>query len=371
MSLNIARGAKQRAQKIVLYGVEGVGKSTFASKFPNPLFIDTEGSTMHLDVARIDPAPKSWTELECVVADVKRERPCSTLVIDTIDWAEKLCIEQICAENKWKSIESPSYGAGYTMLRERVGRLLDRLTDVSEVGINILLVAHATMRKFEQPDEAAPYDRWELKLQRKVSPIVKEWADAVLFVNYKTTVETVDSGMGQVKGKARNARRTLYCEHHACWDAKNRWGLKSEEPFDWSVVAPHVPDMILQAPSAPVAPAVPVVAQTTASTPVSTTYQAAHPQPDPFWGEKGAPAGFAPSVAPKREGEGLPEYFKPLLQLMAQDGTTMDEVVDVVAAKGYYTKDTPPEKYDKGFVEGVLIAAWPQVSQAIKDGLPF
>ena len=56
---------------------------------------------------------------------------------------------------------------------------------------------------------------------------------------------------------------------------------------------------------------------------------------------------------------------------MAQDGTTMDEVVDVVAAKGYYTKDTPPEKYDKGFVEGVLIAAWPQVSQAIKDGLPF
>ena len=371
MSLSISRGIKQHAQKIVLYGVEGVGKSTFASEFPKPLFIDTENSTRHLDVARIDPAPQSWTELEGIVADIRRERPCSTLVIDTIDWAEQLCIGQICAENKWKSIESPSYGAGYTMLRERVGRLLDRLTDVSEDGINVLLVAHATMRKFEQPDEAASYDRWELKLQRKVSPIVKEWADAVLFVNYKTVVESVSVGMGQSKGKARGGqKRVMYAQHHACWDAKNRWGLQPECEFDYSVIAPHVPelataastsDMPVQA--APVSPATQAPQGPAAS-------QATAAQPDPFWGEQGAPEGFRPGAAVKG-GTSLPDYFAPLLQLMERDGATMDEVQDVVAKRGYYTADTPPEKYERGFVEGVLIAAWDQVNRMIKDEVPF
>ncbi len=374
MALSISKGIKQRAQKVVVYGPEGIGKTTLASKFPSPLFVDTEGGTGHIDVARVDPAPKSWTELMGIVKAVKTERPCSTLVVDTADWAEQMCIAHVCAKNKWSSIETPGYGQGYTQLKEEFGRLLDLLSDVADSGINVVVTAHAQMRKFEQPDEAAPYDRWELKLQRKVAPLVKEWCDALLFLNWKTTVETVDAGMGQAKGKARNARRTLYCEHHACWDAKNRWGLKAEEPCDWSVIVPHVPDLAASAPHAPAATAAPAVPAVTAAQPAATqpAQQAPTAQgPDPFWGEKGAPDGFAPGVAPKREGEGLPGYFKPLLQLMAQDGTTMDEVVDVVAAKGYYTKDTPPEKYDKGFVEGVLIAAWPQVSQAIKDGLPF
>lgn len=377
MALSISKGVKQRAQKVVVYGPEGIGKTTLASKFPSPLFVDTEGGTGHIDVARVDPAPKSWAELTGIVKAVKAECPCSTLVVDTADWAEAMCIAHVCAKNKWASIETPGYGQGYTQLKEEFGRLLDLLSDVADSGINVVVTAHAQMRKFEQPDEAAPYDRWELKLQRKVAPIVKEWCDALLFLNWKTTVETVDAGMGQAKGKARNARRTLYCEHHACWDAKNRWGLKAEEPCDWSVIAPHVPDIAAQATHAPAIPAAP--AGMTAQAPAQdanppakqTARQQVRPQPDPFWGEQGVPEGFTPGVAPKREGEGLPDYFAPLLQLMAQDGTTMDEVVDVVAAKGYYTKDTPPEKYDRGFVEGVLIAAWPQVSQAIKDGLPF
>ena len=377
MALSISKGIKQRAQKVVVYGPEGIGKTTLASKFPSPLFVDTEGGTGHIDVARVIPAPKSWTELMRIVKAVKTERPCSTLVVDTADWAEQMCIAHVCAKYKQDGLEGFGYGKGHVYLAEEFGRLLDALSDVADSGINVVVTAHAQMRKFEQPDEAAPYDRWELKLQKKVAPLVKEWCDVLLFINWKTTVETVGEGKS-AKGKARNARRTLYCEHHACWDAKNRWGLKAEEPCDWSVIAPHVPDLAASAPHATAAPAAPAV---TASQPTAhvvgadatrPAQQAPMAQgPDPFWGEQGAPAGFSPGVSAKCEGEGLPDYFKPLLQLMAQDGTTMDEVVDVVAAKGYYTKDTPPERYDRGFVEGVLIAAWPQVSQAIKDGLPF
>ena len=96
--MNITRGKQARAQRVVIYGTEGIGKSTFASRFPNPLFIDTEGSTSNMDVARMDK-PTSWTMLMNQIAFVKANPTvCNTLVIDTIDWAETLAIESVCAQ---------------------------------------------------------------------------------------------------------------------------------------------------------------------------------------------------------------------------------------------------------------------------------
>lgn len=318
------------AQKVVLYGPEGVGKTSMAACFPDPLFIDTEGGTSHYDVARVDPAPASWNALIDTVRAVKAERPCSTLVLDTADWAESLCAAHIIAENSWKSIETPSYGKGWTMLAESFGKLLDALSDVAEAGINVVVCAHAKMRKFEQPDEAAGYDRWELKLSKQVAPMVKEWADAVLFLNWKTTVEVVGEGKS-AKGKARNARRTMFCQHHACWDAKNRWGLPDEAPMDYASIAAHIPDMR---------------AATARREPAATAAQAAPTAPAP--GRQAAPA-------PQ-----LPDYWAPALQLMEGIGATVDEIVAVASdVKGFFTRDTPPAAYPKEFVDGCIVAQWP------------
>ena len=68
--MNISTGKIDRAQKIVIYGAEGIGKTTLASKFPDPLFIDTEGSTAHIDVKRADPAPSSWPMLLGYISSV-------------------------------------------------------------------------------------------------------------------------------------------------------------------------------------------------------------------------------------------------------------------------------------------------------------
>lgn len=209
MALSISRGPVAKAQKVVVYGPEGIGKTTLAARFPDPLFIDTEDGTAHYDVARLDPAPASWQALLQAVRDVKAERPCSTLVLDTADWAESMCAAHVIAENSWKSIETPSYGKGWMMLAESFGKLLDALSDVADSGINVVVCAHAKMRKFEQPDEAAGYDRWELKLSKQVAPMVKEWADAVLFLNWKTTVEVV--GGGASPPRARPATRAAPC----------------------------------------------------------------------------------------------------------------------------------------------------------------
>lgn len=99
--MQITRGKIAKAQKVVFYGPEGIGKSTFAAQFPDPVFIDTEGSTSNMDVARLDK-PTSWTMLLQQIQFVKANKPCKTLVIDTIDWAERMAIEHICASNQKK-----------------------------------------------------------------------------------------------------------------------------------------------------------------------------------------------------------------------------------------------------------------------------
>ena len=237
--MEITRGKIQGAKKTVIYGPEGIGKSTFASKFPDPVFIDTEGSTKDMDVARL-PRPTSWTMLMEEIQYIKSNpATCRTLVIDTIDWAEQLCVEHVCALHNKKGIEDFGYGNGYVYTKEEFGRFLNRLEDVVEAGVNVVLTAHAQMRKFEQPDEMGAYDRWELKLGKKTSsqtsPLVKEWADMLLFCNYKTYSVAVDKE-GK-KHKAQGGKRVMYTAHHPCWDAKNRYGLPEESEFDYGVIA--------------------------------------------------------------------------------------------------------------------------------------
>lgn len=98
--LNITKGKIDRALKVVAYGSEGIGKTTFAAAFPEPLFIDTEGGTAHMDVRRID-RPQSWEELISIVNEVAADpNVCKTLVLDTADWAETLCVTHVCQKYK-------------------------------------------------------------------------------------------------------------------------------------------------------------------------------------------------------------------------------------------------------------------------------
>ena len=237
--MKLSKGRFPGALKVVIYGPEGIGKSTFASHFPNPVFIDTEGSTRQLDVVRVDPAPASFAELTlCVAEFIAHPDVLGTLVIDTADWAEKLCRESVCAQRKMNSIEDAGYGKGYTYVEEEFGRLLSMLETLREKGVHIVVTAHAKMRKFEQPDELGAYDRWELKMSKNVAPLVKEWADMLLFANYKTMVVNVDNqGAAKGRNKAHGGARVMYTTHHPCWDAKNRFGLPDELPFDYAAIA--------------------------------------------------------------------------------------------------------------------------------------
>lgn len=367
MALAISRGVVFKAQKVVVYGPEGIGKSTFASQFPDPLFIDTEGSTNLMDVARL-PRPSSWTMLLAYIKEVKATPGvCKTLVIDTVDWAEQLCVAHICATYDKKGIEDFGYGKGYVFVKEEIGRLLNLLSDVIESGINVVLTAHASIRKFELPDECGSFDRYELKLGNKTggqtSALVKEWADMVLFANYKQHVVEIDK-----KKKAKGGQRIMHTVHHPCWDAKNRHDLKPELPFDFGQIsycipnhvdAAPVPDPVKQQPSVP---ADAIKAAETADKELKKIIDEAKAPPKQQQ---------QPKEEPKpTELAGLP---KPLADLMAANNVTIGEIQGAVSMKGYYPLGTPIENYDPGFIDGCLVGAWDQVYSLILENreIPF
>lgn len=356
--MEVSRGVIKSAQKIVIYGPEGIGKSTFAAMFPGALFIDTEGSTKHMDVARL-PRPLSWNMLLDTVRYVYvHPEICGTLVIDTADWAEKLCSEDLCAKSQKNGIEDFGFGKGYVYLGEDFGKLLNTLEEIVNMGVNVVFTAHATMRKFEQPDEMGAYDRWEMKLQKKTAPLLKEWADAVFFVNYQTYVVNVD-GQGTAKGKnkAQGGKRVMHTSHHPCWDAKNRYNLSPDVAFDYSTIAPFIPVKGNPA-SVQYTPAPPQTVSTAAAQtpPVQQQLPPDPPQQPPIQQE--APAAVAT--------EDLSNVPKALVELMQEKQVTLKEIQGAVAYKGYFPADTPFSAYPNEFVTGVLIAAWPQVYQVIE-----
>lgn len=385
--MNITSGIIIKPQKVVIYGPEGIGKSTFASQFPDPLFDDTEGSTFKLNVRRT-PKSSSWTMLLDHAREV-RDNPsiCRTFIVDTADWAEQLGKIHVCSKANKNGIEDFGYGKGYTYLAEEFGKLLNLLQEVVDSGVNVVLNAHATMRKFEQPDEMGSYDRWEMKLEKKVFPLVKEWADMVLFVNYETYVVKTDDK----KNKAQGGKRVMYTAHHPCWDAKNRDGLDPKLPFDYKEIAHCIPGKVVEQQKP-----VPEIVFLGAESPKTPEVKNVEPPKEKCTPEH-AIENYSSSCASictewvtckqlkesqqkqaqtqpkqetpkqeklKQELSGVP---KPLADLMATNEVTIEEIQQAVSGKGYYPKNTPIEKYDPNFVAGVLIGAWAQVFQMVKD----
>ena len=372
--LKIFSGKTGGALKVVVYGPEGIGKSTLASHFPRPVFIDTEGSTRHMDVSRTEK-PTSWTMLMEQVEYIRSDPGvCSSLIIDTADWAEQLCMDGICASKKLTGIEDMGYGKGYVYLAEEYGRLLNVLDEIVGRGVHVVLTAHAMMRKFEQPDEMGAYDRWELKLQKKTSALVKEWSDLLLFANYKTmSVATDDKGK---KFKAQGGRRVMYTSHHPCWDAKNRLGLPDELPLDFAALAQYIN---AQVPSAAPVPS----SALPASVPPVQSPAPPPPAPDPAGQNNPPPQDTptepppAPAPAPAPQSQDPPKTqdnaaaLKALQDLMQANGVLDYEVQAAFGARGYFPEDTPLKNLPADFIQGVLVGAWAQVFGWIQANRPI
>lgn len=335
--MEITTGKQEKCQRIVIYGQEGVGKTTLASQFPNPLFVDTEGGTNHLDVART-PTPTSFGMLLSMVADLTRDNHgYRTVVVDSADWAERLCVAEVCAAHNKAGIEDFGYGKGFVYVTEAFGKLLDALTGLRDSGVHVALTAHSLTRKFELPEEEGTFDRYEMKLTRQTAPLVKEWADMLLFARFKTMVVVDDKTK---KAKAHGATRVIQTAHAATWDAKNRAGMPAELPMYFEALSPYLGTGADESRPKPAAP-VPVH----------------QPKPQPNQALPTADADM--SVAHRK-----------LRDAMAASDVTADQVVAAVENHPKLGKVFPlgmaMEDYPDDFVEGTLLKSWDRVAEAAR-----
>jgi len=240
------KSARSTALKVIIYGVQGVGKSTFMAKAPAPVFLDFEESTSDLDIQvdLLDPAPSTWAQTLSALDMLATEKhQFQSVCIDSLDWLENLAIDHICRVAKVKSITDGKvfgYGKGHAVLFDEWRNLIAAFQKLANVGINVLCSAHSKIRAYNDP-MGASFDRYGMKLtqnnQADISGYTQEWAQCVLFAHYDTVVgKTEDERTIGLKGTSR----IVHTERSDAYDAKNRYGLPSKMPLDWTTFAAAV-----------------------------------------------------------------------------------------------------------------------------------
>lgn len=228
---SIKRNTSFAAPRVLVYGVEGIGKSTFAAGAPEPVFIQTEDGLGSLAVDHFPIAAKVGDVLDAISTLFDDGHSFKTVVIDSLDWLETLI---------WRDIESRydakdlAYGKGAMIAADKWREILDGLTALrNDRSMSVILIAHTEIKRFDSP-ETEPYDRYQPKLQARSSALVREWCDAVLFANYKTLIKKDDVGFNKTVSRGiTTGERLLFTSERPAYMAKNRYGLPDSIPLSW------------------------------------------------------------------------------------------------------------------------------------------
>ena len=231
----IRKGKSIHAPRIFLYATHGIGKSTFASQAPDPIFICTEDGLGSIDTSSFPLAKSTADVMSAISALYTQDHEYKTVVLDSADWLENIIQKEIEAKHDAKEL---AYGKGAMILADRWREVLEGFNALrNDRNMAVILIGHCEIKRFDSP-EVEPYDRYQPKLQARASALVQEWADAVLFANYRTLVKKDDVGFNkQVARGISTGERLLYTAETPAYLAKNRYGLPATRPLSWEAFA--------------------------------------------------------------------------------------------------------------------------------------
>jgi len=232
---SIKKNTAIAAPRLMVYGVEGIGKSTFAASSPDPIYILTEDGLGSLKVAHF-PIASSFKDIMDAIGSLYADKhEYKTVVLDSLDWLEAIIQREI--EQKYEA-KDLAYGKGAVIAAERWREILDGLNALrNDKGMIVILIAHTTIKRFDSP-EVEPYDRYQPKLQERSNAVCREWVDALMFANYKTIVKKDDVGFNQTSNRGiSTGERMLFTSERPAYMAKNRYNLPESIPLSWDAFA--------------------------------------------------------------------------------------------------------------------------------------
>jgi hypothetical protein len=233
---SIRRTRSDMPPRTIVYGAHKIGKSTFANGAPGAIVIQTEDGMDAIDGAAF-PLCKSWEDvLACVTALYQEQHEHKTVVLDSVDWAERLAQAAVCADQGVKSIEMIGYGKGYAFAADKFAELLDGMNALrTQRGMHVVLLCHSEIRRFDDP-LADSYDRYQLKLHKQTAKLVQEWADVIGYAALDA-VTKVEKEQGFKPARTRaltTGRRVLHLQGSPAFEAGNRYGLQASVPLEWA-----------------------------------------------------------------------------------------------------------------------------------------
>jgi hypothetical protein len=213
--------------KILLYGVDGVGKTSLAAEFPNPIYLPTEGETPPSDVDMQTPGTiESYEALLDVFGELlSSEHDFGTVIVDSLDGMESLVWAATCRRLGINSIEEAGYGKGYIEADTEWKEYLSAVSALARSGLFVVQLAHPEIVRFDSPT-SDPYSRYTIKLHKRANALVREQSDIVAFMNYRISLKTADAGFNKKVTHAEGGNeRLVHLSEKAGFVAKNRYSM--------------------------------------------------------------------------------------------------------------------------------------------------
>ena len=229
--MKINKGEVTRPPRVILCGIEKVGKSTFASQFPKPLFVPIIGEegVDSLDVDKTD-AVMSFDDLIEIVGELYDGKlKYETLVIDSLSALQPIIYNEVCQKKEVKNIEDIGWAKGYEYALDYWRKLLEGLDALRSVGMTNIMIGHVTVRMFTDP-MAESFDVYELDCHKKASAMLMRWADAILFASYKVVVKKEDGPKNRKMGIGTESGRVLYTQKRPAHPGGGR-GVYGQLPY--------------------------------------------------------------------------------------------------------------------------------------------
>lgn len=233
----LKKGKFVKPLRVLLYGSDGIGKSTFGTGAPNPIVLDLEGGLGEIDTQSFDLTKADFMTVFDTVRLIYREREkleVKTIIVDSLDWLETKIFNHVCLEQGVESIEKIGYAKGYVYAKDHWYKFFSALDTLRECGITIILLAHGQILKHEDPT-LDPYDHWDIKLDKRIRGYVREWSDVVAFATPEIFTSKSGEQFGESKFRATGTgRRMMHLSEQPGFEAKSRLALPDVLPLDWS-----------------------------------------------------------------------------------------------------------------------------------------